>query len=67
VKLREEQDKGEDKEEGGVGIKEAIDKLDKLVLKLSLAFIQQRLNIRAFNLPIISFAAILIWDSKECS
>ena len=39
VKLREEQDKGEDREEGKVGTKEAIDKLDKLALELSLAFI----------------------------
>ena len=39
VKLREKQDKEEDKEEGRVGTKEAINKLDKLALKLSLAFI----------------------------
>ena len=55
VKLREEQDR----EGGGVGTEEAIDKLDKLALELSLAFIQQRLNIRAFNSPIVSFAAVL--------
>ena len=35
VKLREEQDKGEDGEEGRVGIKEAMDKLDKLALEFS--------------------------------
>ena len=35
VKLREEQDR----EGGGVETKEAIDKLDKLALELSLAFI----------------------------
>ena len=39
VKLREEQDKGEDREESRVGTKEAMDKLDKLALELSLAFI----------------------------
>ena len=39
VKLREEQDKGEDGEEGRAGTEEAMEKLDKLTLELSLAFI----------------------------
>jgi len=39
VKLREEQNKGENKEESKAETKEAIDKLDKLTLELSLAFI----------------------------
>ena len=39
VKLREEQDKGKDREEGRAGTKEAINRLDKLALDLSLAFI----------------------------
>ena len=39
VKLREEQDKKEDKKKGKIGTKEAIKKLNKLVLKLNLTFI----------------------------
>jgi hypothetical protein len=39
VKLREEQDKRENREKNKAGTKEAINKLNKLTLELSLAFI----------------------------
>ena len=39
IKLREEQDKKENREKGRVKIKKAINKLDKFILKLSLTFI----------------------------
>jgi hypothetical protein len=39
VKLKKEQNKKEDREEGKAEIKKAINKLDKLAIKFSLAFI----------------------------
>ena len=39
VKLKEEQDKKENKKEGKIGTKKAIKKLNKFILELSLIFI----------------------------
>jgi len=39
-----------------------LDRLDEEVMKFSLALIQQCLPGRAFNSPMVSFAAVLAWD-----
>ena len=60
---------GEEEEaiKGDNKIKESADELDNLILELSLALIQQRLDIRAVDSPMVSFAAVLAWDPKERS
>jgi len=47
------------------GSEEEEDKLDQAVLCFSLALIQQRLEKRAFDSAMVSFAAISAWDSTK--
>jgi len=50
---------------GGEGEEEEqtkLDQMDEEVTKFSLALIQKRLPGRAFNSPMVSFAAVLAWD-----
>jgi len=56
---------GEEGEGGAAGEREEQTKLDQLdveVMEFSLALIQQRLPGRAFDPPMVSFAAVLAWD-----
>ena len=45
--------------------REMDERLDGCVLRFGVALIQQRLGGRAFDSPILSFAAVLAWDTKQ--
>ncbi|KAF1980643.1 P-loop containing nucleoside triphosphate hydrolase protein [Aulographum hederae CBS 113979] len=63
---REEELGKEEEEEGGEeeadSTEELSHELDQTVLRFSLALIQHRLDVRAFDSVMVSFAAVLAWD-----
>ncbi|KAF1980667.1 hypothetical protein K402DRAFT_458583, partial [Aulographum hederae CBS 113979] len=58
----EEEDEEEGGEEDAGSEEELLHELDQTVLRFSLALIQHRLDVRAFDSAMVSFAAVLAWD-----